>query len=1474
MERSSIQVLRTPAAAIGAMALAALVGSAAFMAFEGGMRPSAPLARTEAAEAPGPLAHAPVRVATPPTAAVRARAARFVQFEPNRGQADAAAQFVARSPQLRADVRDDGIDLTPERAGGPAETVRLRFADARRGGGFDARERGQGSANYLVGNDPSRWLRDLPYYKQLRYTGLYEGIDLVYYSRDGELEYDFVVQPNADPLRIRMKLAGKHAPTIDAEGNLRLDGADGTLRLHKPVLYQHIDGEKKTLAGDYVLLAKNEVGFRLPAYDRSKPLIIDPTFKLLYSTYLTGFHDEQVGGMALDAQGNAYVVGRTNSDDFVVSGNALQARKSTVGLQYNVVVTKFDASGALIYSTYLGGTGSDTGSAIAVDAAGNAYVTGNTTSRDFPVTSGAHQSAFTGSLDAYLSIVSPDGSRLTHSTLYGGTGSVQASAIAVDAGGAVMLAGTAGPGLTTTVGAYKTTLATGDGAFVAKFSAPAGGPPRLLAASYFAVDNPDANSTARGNSAFSMALDSTGAPWITGQAFTTNLPLTSSALQAAPATMSATCAPGPGPLNSFAFVARLSADLGSLAYASYLTGATEPAGGAACSEFGRALALDAAGNVYLTGGTASAAFPTTAGAAQPAFPSGPGFASFTGFVTKLRPDGRAILWSTYLGGNGGNTFPGAIATDAAASAVWTTSVTGGGTNYPITSDALQSVHGGGGADVGIVQLDAASGALKYSTYLGGTSADIGLALAVDYGGNAFVAGNTFSPNYPLTANAFERTFRPDFYGGADWFFSILGQSTISAVQPDRAGNSGDASIAVHGAGLSAGSTCRLEGPAAFDATLSRAAPDGTSLGCTFALDGKPAGQYTLVTVALDGTRVVARQPFFVAASSAGAEVWAGIAGRARIRAGVPAPYEVTYGNRGAVNAYGVTMSISWPKEITVTRKFELLALPPAPLADPTATAPELFEKDGRMHLLLFLPMLPAGRTFALPIEVTAPITATDVRVVVAVSRPLATSLASLQEAFAVASGNGTRLKSARPDEKPALTDGQACVAAAVNAVVSLVQALPPGRCVAAAAGLVANAVQTVAMSDYGSPGASGNAYGMGQLLLSAGQTALSCAVAANPVTAGIATVLGGYNFLLSAAAAADACAPTISAAAIQIGAATGIDPNDKSGPSGDGSAQHFAGSAPAAYQISFENLATAGLPAANVVIVDQLDSAKFDLSTLTLGSIAWGAYRIDVPPGLNSYATVYRVDSTISVRVQGSLNPTTGLLKWTFTTLDPLTSLPPSDPTLGFLPPDTDGMKGQGHVSFVVAPKAGLAAGTVLQNQASIVFDANAAILTPTWSYALDTDAPTSRVQSLTGKVGSTSFDVAWASPADSGSAVRTYTVSVSDNGGPFTVWQSRVSGTSATYDGVNGHTYAFNVVATDGAGNAESAKATAEASIAVNGSFGDTTGGSGGGCTIGGYTQRDAVLPLLVLLASMALAVSRRRQRRVQPPMRSHDAA
>ncbi len=324
------------------------------------------------------------------------------------------------------------------------------------------------------------------------------------------------------------------------------------------------------------------------------------------------------------------------------------------------------------------------------------------------------------------------------------------------------------------------------------------------------------------------------------------------------------------------------------------------------------------------------------------------------------------------------------------------------------------------------------------------------------------------------------------------------------------------------------------------------------------------------------------------------------------------------------------------------------------------------------------------------------------------------------------------------------------------------------------------------------------------------------------------------------------------------GSAGAIDPNDKSGPTGSGApGRHLRVAGTLAYQIAFENLPTAGLPAAEVVVIDQLDPARYDLSTLSLGSITWGPHRIDVPPGLSAYATIHPIDATMSLRVAGSLNPTTGLLKWTFTTIDPATRLPPSDPTLGFLPPNRNGTEGQGYVNFTIKPKSDLPDGTTWENFASIVFDANAPIVTPTWVNTLDTTAPTSRVDSATAVAGQAgAVDVLW-SGTDGGSGVARYTVYVSDNGGAYAAWQTDVATTSARFTGTVGHTYAFHAVATDAAGNVEAAKTAAEATVTVRDPAG---GGGGGGCTIG--DSRDA--GLVLLLAAALVALSRRRAARL----------
>lgn len=290
------------------------------------------------------------------------------------------------------------------------------------------------------------------------------------------------------------------------------------------------------------------------------------------------------------------------------------------------------------------------------------------------------------------------------------------------------------------------------------------------------------------------------------------------------------------------------------------------------------------------------------------------------------------------------------------------------------------------------------------------------------------------------------------------------------------------------------------------------------------------------------------------------------------------------------------------------------------------------------------------------------------------------------------------------------------------------------------------------------------------------------------------------------------------------GSGGSIDPNYKSGPSGDNSAKAYVrGTAALSYSVGFENEATATLPAATVVVTDQLDSTKVDLTTLSLGTITFGTNIISLPSGTNNYTTTYTPTgvTTYVVRIQGSLNTSTGLLKWTFQTIDPTTGLPPSDPTVGFLPPDVDGIVGQGSVQFTVMPKSGQTTGTKITNTASVVFDVNAPILTPAWLNTLDVTRPVSSVSALpatevsTG--GTATFTVSW-SGTDANSGINSYTVYVSDNGGTFTPWETATTLTSDAYTGTAGHTYGFYSIATDNAGNVEAAKTTAEATTEVTG--------------------------------------------------------
>ena len=369
----------------------------------------------------------------------------------------------------------------------------------------------------------------------------------------------------------------------------------------------------------------------------------------------------------------------------------------------------------LVYSTYLGGSGPDAGIGIAVDASGKAYVTGETSSLDFP-TMNASQPASAGGGDAFVSKLNAAGSALVYSTYLGGSGSDAGTGIAVDGlGNAYVTGQTRSTTFPTTSGAFQTSFGGGfSNAFVSKLNA---GGSALAYSTYLGGSRFDLGS--------GIAVDASGNAYVTGQAGSTNFPITSGAFQ--------TSLRGSGD----AFVSKLSAAGSALVYSTFLGGSG--------FDLGLGVAVDASGNAYVTGETLSSDFPTTSGALQTSF--GGGYSD--AFVSKLNAAGSALVYSSYLGGRGGDQGSG-IVVDASGDA-YVTGLTDSA-DFP-TVDPLQPRYGGGG-NVFVTKLNAAGSALVYSTYLGGRGGDLGSGIAVDASGNTYLTGSTGSPDFP-TVNPFQ-----------------------------------------------------------------------------------------------------------------------------------------------------------------------------------------------------------------------------------------------------------------------------------------------------------------------------------------------------------------------------------------------------------------------------------------------------------------------------------------------------------------------------------------------------------------------------------------------------------------------------------------------------------------------------------------------------------------------------------------------
>lgn len=648
-----------------------------------------------------------------------------MRFEPNVGQSDAAVRFLARGNgyTLFLAQSESVIVLGKPASAAQADVVRMRLAGANAASRVEGLEPLPGITNYFLGNDPAQWHTDIVSFAKVRYSEIYAGIDLVYYGSGRDIEYDFVVRPGADPASIRLSFAGAKGLSVNPAGELVLAVAGGELRQKAPVIYQQGPAGPALVAGSYTI-AGNQVSFAIGAYDHSRPLVIDPV--LVYSTYLGGSSSDQATSIHVGPTGDAYVAGITSSTNFPIQGTPA----STNGGSQDLFVTKMSLAGdSLTYSTYIGGVGTEVANDIAVSGAGTVYITGSTTSINYPVVTPTI-AAQVGGTDAFLTKLTSAGNAIVYSTYWGSTGFEEGTAVTVDPADNAYIAGnTSAPNFPTQT-PFQAALAGGMDGFMTKFSVAGNS---VVYSTYLGGAGDDR--------VFDMAVADDAAVFVVGSSTSANFPTTSASVQ-----------PALGGGRD-GFLTHFSLAGNALLYSTFI-------GGSGTDEvFG--MIIDAPMNAYLTGRTTSPNFPRMT-PAQLMYGGGANDA----FVTKVNPPGTALVYSTYLGGAGDDQGQG-IAIDGARNAFVTGSTTSA--NFPLQAPLQASLSGP--SDAFVSKLNLAGTALIYSTYLGGATADEGFGIGVDLVGSAYVAGFTESDNFPRV-NAFQAAFG----GVRDAFVSKLAET--------------------------------------------------------------------------------------------------------------------------------------------------------------------------------------------------------------------------------------------------------------------------------------------------------------------------------------------------------------------------------------------------------------------------------------------------------------------------------------------------------------------------------------------------------------------------------------------------------------------------------------------------------------------------------------------------------------------------
>jgi hypothetical protein len=634
-----------------------------------------------------------------------------LRFEANQGQWDPAVLYAARSGGYNLMFTAHGPALTL--AG--SQRVDISLPHSNPAPAIEAIGKLPTRTDYFIGARES-WHTNIANYSRIRYGAVYPGVDVVYYGRQNQLEFDFVLQPGADPHVIKLRFRGAKHLSITSGGDLAFEFGNGRMVQNKPLIYQEdpVTSTRHEIPGRYVLLSRNVVGLLVDGYNRKRPLVIDPT--LVYCSYLGGSGADQINAVQTDSQGHLYLAGSTTTGDLLATNGAYSTIfGSTTSIFLAILDTTPGSGYPLLYFTYLGGGGTDIPLSMAVDSQENVYLTGTTTSVNFPTTVNAVQTTGAGSVvSAFVSELNPFGLQgavsLVYSTfLTGTTGDTTANGIAVDQNGLIYVIGaTKATDFPLTTSAYQSVTWGPQDAFLCQIDPIAG---VLDYSTYLGGENADQGRAIlvapNGLVYFAVSTDSTEFP-MAGLAYNYNL---TSAYGMVLGVMDMT-----------------QVGAASLVYATYF-------GGSDIQEI-RGIAFDAAGNLMVTGYTLATDFPVTPDAVQPkAGGNGDAFVS----VVNPMSFSHFLVYSSYLGGSQGEVGYG-IAGDSAGN-IYVTGYTLS-PDFPTTLDGFEP-HWGGGIDLFLTKLKPSTpgpAGIESSTYIGEQGVYSPTALTLGRDGTIYVVG--------------------------------------------------------------------------------------------------------------------------------------------------------------------------------------------------------------------------------------------------------------------------------------------------------------------------------------------------------------------------------------------------------------------------------------------------------------------------------------------------------------------------------------------------------------------------------------------------------------------------------------------------------------------------------------------------------------------------------------------------------------